>query len=207
MPSCFSTFRQFYGIFHFSLSECSCVKFSVILSCFHFMRLHMPDRWFLVEYCVELFFSDLHSFPLRASKGRGGGGCMSSCSLQKIAISPLFPKNKFWCSPKFILPSSPVPWNYVPCSRNPEKYYEMFPTISSIFQFLMDNYVMIYLTIHSRDNLRQNASFFFVMNVVLHQTPQMKVFTESFEDSWILYLTMLGIAHFSFLPNPFCKRL
>ena len=29
---------------------------------------------------------------------------------------------------------------------------------------------------------------------------------KSFEDSWILHLTMLSIAHFIFMPNPFCKQ-
>ena len=47
----------------------------------------------------------------------GGGGCMFPCSLQKIAISPLFPKNKFWCSPKFI-------FTEFPCSL---KLCSMFP--------------------------------------------------------------------------------
>ena len=128
MPSCFSTFRQFYGIFHFSLSECSCVKFSVILSCFHFMRLHMPDWWFLVEYCVELFFSDLHSFPLRASKGEGGGGG-GACSLvpyKKLQFLPCSPKinsgvprNSFYRVPLFpeIMFHVPViPKNIMKCS-------------------------------------------------------------------------------------------
>ena len=53
-----------YKVFGFSLTKCSCAKFSVILPCFHFVRLYRPDRWFLVQYCVKVFFPDLQSFAL-----------------------------------------------------------------------------------------------------------------------------------------------
>ena len=95
---------------------------------------------------------------LKASQGRGGGKCIFPCSLEKIGISPLFPKNKFRRSLKY-------PLAKFPCSQ---KYYLMFPTIPIIFQFLTVSYFhKFYLVSHSGDNPQQNASFVSLMNVAV----------------------------------------
>jgi len=42
MFSCLSIFPYLYGIMHVGWSECFNVKFSVVLPCFHFVRLIQP---------------------------------------------------------------------------------------------------------------------------------------------------------------------
>ena len=87
-----------------------------------------------------------------------GGGVHFPCSLEKIGVSPLFPKNKFRRSLKY-------PLAKFPCSQ---KYYLMFPTIPIIFQFLTVSYFhKFYLVSHSGDNSQQNASFVSLMNVAV----------------------------------------
>ena len=51
-----------------------------------------------------------------------GGGCMFPCSLEKIGVSPLFPKNKLRCSLNSLLSGSPVPGNSTACSLDLQKY-------------------------------------------------------------------------------------
>ena len=90
------------------------------------------------------------------------GGCMFPCSLEKIGVSPLFPKNKLIFSLKFTLVK-------FPCSQ---KFYCMFPwsqkdslmfhKIPNIFQFLMLGYFhKFYLAIHSGENHPASAIHLF----------------------------------------------
>ena len=76
---------------------------------------------FLVSSLIRFFVSFVCSFF--ESLPGGGGGCIFPCSLEKIGVSPLFPKNKLRCSLKFTRVT-------FPCSQ---KFYCMFPWSREIF--------------------------------------------------------------------------
>ena len=100
--------------------------------------------------------------------GRGRGGCMFSCSLEKIGVSPLFPP-KYYVPLSSLLLSSTVPRNSTACCLDPQKYSLMFPKIPNIFQFLMLSYFhKFYLAIHSRENhpFSKYTCFVSLMNIV-----------------------------------------
>ena len=74
---------------------------------------------------------------LRASQG----GCMLPCSLGKIGVSSLFPKDKLTCSLKFTYVKLPCSQKFsVACSLDPQKYSLMLPKIPIVFQFLTVSY-------------------------------------------------------------------
>ena len=101
------------------------------------------------------------------------GGYMFPCSLEKIGVFPLFPKNKLRCSLKFTFIK-------FPCSQ---KFCCMFPWSPEILINVPQNFNHIsvfdgqyfrkfYLVSHSRDNPQQNASFVSLMNAaspLVHQ--------------------------------------
>ena len=132
---------------------------------FHVARDMSSEREFRCTAC------SLHvSVSLwRASQG----GYMFPCSLEKIGVFPLFPKNKLRCSLKFTFIK-------FPCSQ---KFCCMFPWSPEILINVPQNFNHIsvfdgqyfrkfYLVSHSRDNPQQNASFVSLMNAaspLVHQ--------------------------------------
>ena len=103
-------------------------------------------------------------------RGRGGG-YMFPCSLEKIGVFSLFPKNKLRCSLKFTFIK-------FPCSQ---KFCCMFPWSPEILINVPQNFNHIsvfdgqyfrkfYLVSHSRDNPQQNASFVSLMNAASLKT-------------------------------------
>ena len=91
---------------------------------------------------------------VRASQG----GYMFPCSLEKIGVFPLFPKNKLRCSLKFTFIKFPCsqkfccmfPWS-------PEILINVPQNFNHVSAFDGQNSRKFYLVSHSRDNPQQNA--------------------------------------------------
>ena len=116
----------------------------------------------------------LHEFSIAQWIERAShGGYMFPCSLEKIGVFALFPKNKLRCSLKFTFIKFPCsqkiccmfPWS-------PEILINVPQNFNHISVFDGQYFRKFYLVSHSRDNPQQNASFVSLMNAaspLVHQ--------------------------------------